>query len=136
MRYRRLSYRYTEIFHPSAEAQLGDRWAARPAELVSPQWRPPADLYETPREIVVKAELAGISEDALVVTLFEDALVIEGKRDCPLPAGDTRFYAAEIRYGPFRLEVQVPTAVDRDRVTARYENGFLFVTLPRGGAHA
>lgn len=133
MRYRRLSYRYTEVIHPPGP-QLGDRWHWRTFELAAPEWRPPADLYETPDEVVLKVELPGVALEELQVTLFEDVLVIQGSRSCPLPHGEgtaIRFLAAEIRYGPFRLEVPVPPSLDRDRVNARYADGFLFVTLDK-----
>lgn len=139
MRYRRLSYRYTEVVHWPGP-QLGDRWHWRTLELASPEWRPPADLYEASDRLVLKVELPGVSLEQVQVTLFEDALVIEGSRECPLPeaeqvgGGPIRFLAAEIRYGPFRLEVPVPASVDRDRVAASYSDGFLFVTLRKGGA--
>lgn len=141
MRYRRLSYRYTEVIHQPGP-QIGDRWRHWGfLELASPQWRPPVDLYETGEEIVLKVELPGVSIEDLEVALFEDALVIEGSRSCPLPAegasgGPIRFLAAEIRYGPFRLEIPTPAPLDRDRISANYQDGFLFVTLVKGGASA
>lgn len=84
---------------------------------------------------MLKVELPGVSLEELQVTLFEDALVIEGSRSCPLPeddGGPVRFLAAEIRYGPFRLEVPVPSSLERERVRATWTDGFLFVTLDKG----
>jgi HSP20 family protein len=95
------------------------------------QWRPPSDIHETPEAILVKMELAGISEDDLEVTLYEDALVVTGRRDDDLVHDDSVYYhEAQIRYGPFRAEILLPRPVRREGVEARYENGFLRVTLP------
>jgi hypothetical protein len=77
-------------------------------------------------------ELAGMREEDIEVTLYEDALVVTGRRDEDPDHGDTTFYhEAQIRYGTFRAEVLLPTAVDRDHVEARYENGFLRISLPK-----
>lgn len=96
------------------------------------QWRPPADIHETPDTIVVKMELAGMREEDIEVTLYEDALVVTGRREDDSDHDNTVYYhEAQIRYGPFRAEVLLPGPVRRDAVEARYENGFLRVMLPK-----
>jgi HSP20 family molecular chaperone IbpA len=131
MRYRRISYRFAEVMTGTGVRLLGDPWAVLPRMVIArPQWRPAADLYETPSAFVVKVELPGVSEDQIDITVYEDALVVEGARHCESP-GNARYHGAEIRYGPFRLEVSLPSAIDRDQVTARYEGGFLCASLPK-----
>jgi len=131
MRYRRFSYRFAEVMSGTGVRLLGDPWAMVPrVGMARPQWRPAADLYETSSALVVTIELPGVSEDQIEVMLYEDALVVEGTRRNELP-GDARYHSAEIRYGPFRLEVSLPSAIDRERVTARYEGGFLRASLPK-----
>jgi HSP20 family molecular chaperone IbpA len=96
------------------------------------QWRPPADIHETPEAVLVKMELAGMREEDIEVTLYEDALVVTGRREDDSEHGDTVYYhEAQIRYGPFRAEILLPASVQRDAVEARYENGFLRVLLPK-----
>jgi HSP20 family protein len=96
------------------------------------QWRPPADIQETPDTIVVKMELAGMRDEDIEVTLYEDALVVTGRREDDSDHDNTVYYhEAQIRYGPFRAEVLLPGPVRRDAVEARYENGFLRVVLPK-----
>ena len=41
------------------------------------------------------------------------------------------YHEAQIRYGPFRFDVLIYSPIDREAVTARYENGFLWVNLPK-----
>jgi len=131
MRYRRFSYRFAEVTSAAGIRLLGDPWAALPrVNVARPQWRPAADLYETSSALMITVELPGVSEDQIEVMLYEDALVIEGVRRFE-PPSDARYHSAEIRYGPFRLEVHLPSAIDRERVTARYEGGFLWITLPK-----
>jgi HSP20 family protein len=131
MRYRRVSYRYAEVVRSVGLRPLGDLWQVLALRaLADTVWRPPADIYETPDALYVRAELAGVSDDDVEVALYADTLVIEGVRQNePLPKG-SRYHCAEIRYGPFRIEVPLPYPVDADRATAHYERGFLTVQLP------
>jgi HSP20 family protein len=96
------------------------------------QWRPAADIHETSDAILVKMELAGMREEDIEVTLYEDALVVSGSRDDDVVQDEQVYYhEAQIRYGPFRAEILLPGPVSREGVDARYENGFLRVTLPK-----
>jgi HSP20 family protein len=100
--------------------------------LVAPaHWRPATDVYETAEALTITVDLAGIDLDDLDVLLLDDALVVQGSRHprAALPAGV--YHHAEIRYGPFRLEIRLPHTVDASGIDARYERGMLFVTLPK-----
>jgi HSP20 family molecular chaperone IbpA len=131
MRYRRISYRYTEMVGRSRTRLLGEResFTSR-AVIAGPQWKPPADVYETADAYVVTIELAGVQENDIEITLYPDALVVEGERSCEA-CGDARYHAAQIWYGPFRLEAAFPTPIDAERVTGRFERGFLSLTVPK-----
>ena len=132
MRYRWVSYRYAEVVREIGPQALGDPWGTRPLiTLARPQWHPPVDLYETPGELIVKVEIAGLSEEDFDITLYDGTLVIEGVRSWKLSTDVTRFHAVEVRYGPFRVALPLLTAVDQERVRARYDLGFLNVTLPK-----
>lgn len=132
MRYRRLSSRYLVVqagLPPFTAAWRVERLAVTLAE---PRWRPETDIYETPDAIAVVVALAGIDPDAVEVSLFEDAVVIEGRRRLACEEGGL-YRAAEIPQGPFRVEVELTSPVDPDAVDARYEQGLLRLTLPKPG---
>jgi len=131
MRYRWIRYRYSEVVQEAVPPQIEDLWESRRrVKLERPQWRPPVDLYEIEKGLVVKVEIAGLREEDFEITLYDDTLVIEGDRTCLL-SDAARFHAMEVRYGPFRVEVPVLLNVNREQVAARYEGGFLYVTLPK-----
>jgi HSP20 family molecular chaperone IbpA len=110
---------------------FGDPWLlVLPLPLARREWRPPVDYWETAEELSVKVEVAGMSEEDFDIVLYQDILVIEGERRWY--STEVRFHLAEIRHGPFRLELPIPSDIDRERVTARYERGFLQVVLPKG----
>jgi HSP20 family protein len=138
MHYRYVTYRYTggsqkQLEHHYRQLVNDALWESQPSVLHrSTTWRPLADILEAPEMIRVKIELAGMNEEEIEVTLYADALVISGER------GDDHEYQegfsyqeAQIRYGPFRVEVFISTPIQRDAVSARYENGMLSVDLPR-----
>ena len=94
------------------------------------QWRPPVDIHETPETIQIKIELAGMTEDSVEVTLYDNALVVQGNREDDSEHDESICYhEAQVRYGPFRAEILLPAPVDRDHVDASYENGFVRIRL-------
>jgi HSP20 family protein len=117
MRYRRLTYGYALVVSPTVAPQAA--------------WRPPSDVYETPRSITVTVELPGIEPDEVDLLLFENALVVEGRRTLPSLEEGGIFDAAEIRRGPFRLEIALPSRVEPEPVELRCELGLLFITLSK-----
>lgn len=110
------------------------------SEIMNPQrsmrshlWRPPIDVFETERAIVVRVEIAGMKESDFAITLDERHLSIRGTRpDSP----ERRAYRQmEIRFGEFLAEVDLHSPINVDEVEAVYSNGFLKVTLPKIGPH-
>jgi len=105
-----------------------------PIAVARREWRPPVDYSETDGAFAVKVEVGGMTEEEFEILLYEDVLVIQGDRPWRSAAAGVRFHLAEIRHGPFRLELPIPASLDRERVTARYERGFLTVILPKAPA--
>jgi HSP20 family protein len=141
MRYRHLRYRYAMVATSGQTQGMADLWRIGGTGIVMAQtrWRPEADVYETPAALVVTVELAGVDENEMEVLLFEDALVIEGRRSIPGCEPGGVYHAVGIRQGPFRLEVPLRVAVDAEGVEARCERGLLCVRLPKstgGDDHA
>jgi HSP20 family molecular chaperone IbpA len=95
-------------------------------------WRPPTDVYETDDSVIVKVEIAGMSEKDFAISLSNRNLSIAGTRSDPVCK--LAYQQLEIPYGHFRTEVFLPQAVDRDGIRATYENGFLTVVLPKAQA--
>ncbi len=139
LRYRSVTYRYIQGSQQELERRYHQLWhelvrqSQQQTLLHRPsQWRPPADIHETPNAITVKIELPGMLGDDIDVTVYDDALVVSGERHDDHEHDDTICYhEAQIRYGPFRVEIIVPMEIERTQVEAQYDNGFLRVLLPK-----
>ncbi len=135
MRYRRLGYRYAMVIRSGLPGPLDDLWQTdRVRLLVESRWRPDADAYETAGTVEIIVDLAGVDEEDFEVQLFEDALVVEGRRRLSPPEEAATYHAVIIRQGPFRLELPLAAPVDPERVDARYDQGLLRITLPKRGS--
>jgi len=138
IRYRYVTYRYTDGSQQQLERHYRQlvhdalRQSHQSILQRSATWRPLADIRESAEMVMVKIELAGMKEEEIDVTLYEDALLVSGERH-EEPEGNENVYyhEAQIRYGPFRIEVLLLLPIDREGVKARYENGFLWVDLPK-----
>jgi HSP20 family protein len=135
MRYRHLGTRYRMVVMAGPPPVLGKEgwWIYRmpAAALVRSHWRPDADVVETAEAITVTVELAGVEEEDVAVLLFEDVLVVEGRRELPRCEGDGVYHVAAIRQGPFRIEVPLSARVDPKGVVARCERGLVWIRLPK-----
>ena len=138
LRYRFVTYRYSDGSQQQMERHyrqlLQDALRQSQQSILqhSVTWRPLADIHESLEIMTVKIELAGMKEEDIEVTLYEDALVVSGERHDDHEHGANLYYhEAQIRYGPFRVEVYIPASIDREAVKARYEDGFLWIDLPK-----
>jgi len=94
-------------------------------------WSPQMDIYETPEEIIIQAEIAGVDKENLEVEISSKAVRIYGKRsEIPL-VKNTTYRLAEIQYGKFERILFLPTPVDTELVTSSYSNGFLKIRLSK-----
>jgi HSP20 family protein len=131
MRYRRIRYQYTRILSETQTDLLATPYAGSPAVPVAyARWRPAADLFEIDTAFIAHVEAAGVLEKDVEITLYTNAVIVQGLRECP-DCGDARYYVAGIRHGPFRVELPLPDEIDADEATARIEHGLLVITLPK-----
>lgn len=100
----------------------------RPGSL---EFAPPVDVKETENEIVVRAEVPGLDQKDLEVSLTGDQLVIEGEKKEEKEEKHETWHYREASFGSFRRVVPLPCEVDADKVKASYKNGVLTVTLPK-----
>lgn len=96
----------------------------------APGWTPPVDLYETPRDYVLTAELPGLSRDHIEIQAEENRVVIRGERASTCVPCE-QYHRVERGHGRFSRTFTLPDAIDVDAVTADLADGVLTVTLPK-----
>jgi HSP20 family protein len=94
---------------------------------------PRIDVEETDNEIRVTAELPGLSERDVQITLDDDVLMISGEKCAEEDRDQGNMRIVERVFGQFRRALQLPFAPDPERVEARYSDGILTVTIPKDG---
>ena len=93
-------------------------------------WRPAVDVFRERDGIAVIAELPGVDQDDVQVSVEEQRLRIAGTRRPPQLA-DADPQRLEIDYGPFERLVTLPPDSDGERITAHLRHGLLTVHVPR-----
>ena len=99
--------------------------------IVSSSWQPPIDVYETPDEVVVLVDIAGVDQNAVQVVTDRDALSIRGERADRRRRRDLAFHRMEITFGSFERTIALPALVDPEMTRASYVDGFLEVTMSK-----
>src|SRR5687768_13726215 len=91
---------------------LGENWNA-PSSTTA--WNPAVDILENDKEIVVKAELPGMSADDIEVKFENNVLMLKGERRFEKETKEENYYRVERDYGTFSRAFTVPVAVVGDK---------------------
>jgi HSP20 family protein len=95
-------------------------------------YAPRIDFTETDTEMRVAAELPGLEEKDIDVSLEEGVLTIRGERKALKNEGEAKAVRhVETFHGKYQRSLRLPSEVDPDGVKAVYRNGILTVTLPK-----
>jgi HSP20 family protein len=94
-------------------------------------WAPAVDMVDHEDEIVLRADLPGLTEKDIEVTVQDGTVVIRGERKEETEEKKEDYYCCERSYGVFARTLPLPTGVDADRVKATFKAGVLEVHLPK-----
>lgn len=89
------------------------------------------DIDETDGDLMVSAELPGLDRDDFRVEVSGERLLIRGEKKQTSERRERGFTYTERRYGAFARAIPLPCEVDTDKVSARYKDGVLRITLPK-----
>jgi len=102
-----------------------------PEESALTTWAPSVDIYETPYELVVKADLPDVNEKDIDVRVENNLLTIRGERKFEKSVSEENYLRVERTYGSFSRSFSLPNTVNPEAIGAEYKNGVLTVTLPK-----
>jgi HSP20 family protein len=94
-------------------------------------WTPQMDIYETPEEIMIWAEISGVDKDDLDLEINSRAVKISGIRKERPKATSGTYRLAEIQYGRFERILYLPSPVDTEVVSSNFANGLLAIRVAK-----
>ena len=92
---------------------------------------PELDVRENATAITVEAELPGVEEKDISVTLSNGILSIKGEKKQDKEEKTENYYLAERSYGAFERSLQLPNSVDETKVEAKFDKGVLKITATK-----
>ncbi len=101
-----------------------------PTDLEPSGWNPHVDVYETPEETIVVAEVPGVAPTKIELSISGNLLILRGVKELgELP--EAQLQVRERRFGTFLRQVMVPADVDFEAAQADAKNGVLTVRMPK-----
>ena len=139
VRFRPFSQQAVDSFRDFGDMQaevnrLFDNFLGRPAQQPGSMervWAPAVDIYETADALMVAAELPGLDEKDIHLSIIGDVLSVRGERKWNQEVKQESYYRGERWYGKFERSLPLPMPVQADKDTARYRDGVLTITLPK-----
>jgi HSP20 family protein len=95
------------------------------------EWEPKLDVTENKDAITVKAELPGVEQKDISISIQEGVLTIKGEKQAEKEEKDKRHHRIERSYGAFYRSVALPAAVDSSKAAATFKDGVVTITLPK-----
>ena len=100
----------------------------------SRSWIPTVDITETDSGFEIYAELPGVAQDDVQVSVTDNLLTIKGEKHQKQETENENFHRVERRYGTFQRSFTLPRHVDTANIKAEYKDGILTLTIPKAEA--
>ena len=94
-------------------------------------WTPSVDILEKDGNLILRAELPGISEKQIEIKLEGNILTLKGERKMEKEDDKANYHRVESFYGSFTRSFRLPDTVDAEKISADYKNGVLTITIPQ-----
>jgi HSP20 family protein len=98
------------------------------------QWRPAANISETDKEYIIKAELPEVEKKDVEVTVHDGVITIRGERRFERTDDSEKTHRVESFYGSFERSFSLPADADDARIQAESKDGVLKVRIPKSQA--
>jgi HSP20 family protein len=124
-------FRGFSTLHDHVNRLLNESFRNQGDESALTTWAPSVGIYETPNELVVKADLPEVNEKEIDVRIENNLLTIRGERKFEKPVSEENYLRVERTYGAFSRSFSLPNTVNPEAIRAEYKNGVLTVNLPK-----
>jgi len=113
------------------EQAFGAAGLGLPTPVFKADWRPAIDVKETAEGLTVTAELPGLDQADIEISLEGDVLTLKGEKKAETTREEKGVHVQERVYGSFARALQLPFAPKPETVEASFAKGVLTVTLPK-----
>lgn len=112
---------------------FGDLFASQESETSgeSTSWMPTVDISETENSFEILAELPGVTESNVHVSITDNLLTIKGEKQQEKETDDKNYHRVERRYGSFQRSFTLPRNAEAADIKAGYKDGVLTLTIPK-----
>lgn len=122
-----------EMDHLFEDFGLGRGWMTPildKANLPQGIWSPQVEVLERDNELVVRADLPGLTKDDINVEFSDEGIIIEGERKNEKEEKGEGYYRTERSYGKFYRRIPVPEGVNAENAKATFDHGVLEIIMP------
>ena len=106
-------------------------WDATMFPQLTASFMPRLDITEEEKTFTVTAELPGMNEKDIELSISGDALSIKGEKKEEKDDKSKNYYYSERSYGSFMRTIPLPRQIEVDKVSANFQKGVLTITLPK-----
>lgn len=121
-----------DVFFPRNFNSLFDNFFNDEVPTSNTFFRPSVDILEAEGKFEILLSLPGMKKDEIKLDLKNDQLSISGERKQHTEKTEATYHLGEIRYGQFSRTFHLPEDVDREAIEAKFEDGILRVSIPKG----
>lgn len=89
------------------------------------------DIWQTDKEIIIKAPIAGVNKEDLHVAVTDDVLIIKGDRELGEEVPEENYYTKECFWGNFSRSIVLPIEADSKNINATFEKNVLEIRIPK-----
>jgi HSP20 family protein len=93
-------------------------------------WSPAIEVSQREGNYVIRAELPGLKPEDVKLEIQNDALILQGERNCEREEEKGDLHRTEIQYGRFFRSIPLPEGANLERARAKFDNGVLEVIVP------
>jgi len=108
-----------------------DFFGERQTEMIQGNWLPAVDVSETETEMVVRAELPGMTEGDIELSLQDNVLTLKGEKKQEQHEEKENYHRVERSYGSFTRSFTLPANVQQADIKATFKDGVLQIALPK-----
>ncbi len=128
---------YSELEDVAHEMEgMFDQLSGRSQTAWGRVWRPNTEVFESPEEMIILVELAGVRKEEVQLTLEGNILRLAGERKLFHDKADMAYRNMEVNFGPFERNLYLHESVDPSSIQAFYRDGFLEIKIAKRAPRA